>query len=62
MTDIYTAIYNLIANLVFGGIDNIVVGSAIESALTLISMCACCCLIALPFVALWKFMKLLIGR
>ena len=61
MTDIYMAIYNLIANLVFGGVDNIVAGSAIESATTLISLGACCFLISIPFVCIWKIIKL-IGR
>ena len=61
MTDIYTAIYNLIANIVFGGLENVVTGSAVESALTLISLCACCAIIAIPFVFLFKILKL-IGR
>lgn len=61
MTDIYLAIYNLIANLVFGGVDNIVPGSAIESATTLIALGACCFLISIPFVFIWKVIKM-IGR
>ncbi len=55
MTGIYQSIYDIILNSVFGGtIENTVYGSLICEGF---SAFACCFLLALPFVLVWRFVR-----
>ena len=53
---IYQAIYDLINTYVFG--SGIVAGSFQELATILISLCACLFIVALPFILVWRIIKL----
>lgn len=53
---IYQALYDLINSYVFGG--GIVAGSVQELATVLISLAGCLFLVALPFILVWKIIKL----
>lgn len=59
MTDIYNSIYELIVNTVFGG--TVTVGSPPEFIATLFSTFACCFLIAIPLIACWRIVKIILG-
>ena len=59
MTNIYQSIYDLIVNQIFGG--SVTAGSPPEFIATMFSTFACCFLIAIPFVACWKIVKIILG-
>lgn len=59
MTNIYQTIYDLVATYIFGG--SVDVGTNQELVTMLLATCACIFVFALPFVVVWKVMKLIIG-
>lgn len=60
MTNIYQALYDLLNQYVFG--NSVVVGTYPDLLCTLISGTACVFLVALPFLVVWKIIKLIMGR
>lgn len=59
MINIYQSIYNLIVNQIFGG--SVDVGSPPEFIATMFSTFACCFLLAIPFIACYKIIKIILG-
>lgn len=53
---IYQSIYNLIAQYCFG---SVVVGSVEELVTMLVAVCATLFVVALPFMLVWKVVKML---
>ena len=56
---IYDSIYNLFNTYVYGG--NIVVGSHQDLVATLMSTIAVVFMVSLPFLVVWKVIKLIMG-
>ena len=59
MINIYSSIYDLLVNQVFGG--SVAAGSPPEFICTMISTFACTFLISIPFIATWKIIKTILG-
>lgn len=57
--NIYQSLYTLLETYVFGG--NIVVGSNPDLVATLCSVFGTVALISLPFLIVWKIIKVLLG-
>lgn len=57
--NIYQSIYDLINTYVYGG--EIVAGSYMELVAILFSTAACLFLMALPFIVVWRIIKLITG-
>lgn len=56
---IYQGLYNLINQYIFG--NSIVANSVQDLATTLISLSGCIFLIAVPFMLVWKVIKVILG-
>ena len=57
--NIYQTFYDLIVNHIFGG--SVVVGSHQELVCILVSTIACIFIIAIPFLVVWKVIKIIMG-
>lgn len=55
MTNIYQGIYDLLNQYVFG--NTIVEGSYQDLIAIILSTCACVFLVVLPFVVVWRIMR-----
>ena len=55
MTNIYQGIYDLLNQYVFG--NTIVEGSYQDLIVIFLSTCACVFLVVLPFVVVWRIMR-----
>lgn len=55
MTNIYQGIYDLLNQYVFG--NTIVEGSYQDLIVIILSTCACVFLVVLPFVVVWRIMR-----
>lgn len=55
----YQSIYNLIINAIFEGV---VITGWIELVVTTLSTIACLFAFAVPFIVVWKVIKLIVGR
>lgn len=56
---VYQSLYDLISTYIFGG--NIVANSYQELVTILISTCGCIFLISIPFLIVWKIIKVIMG-
>lgn len=57
--NIYNSIYDLLNTYVFGG--SITANSVQDLAVTLVSLTACIFLVSIPFLIVWKVIKMLGG-
>lgn len=57
---IYDSIYNLLNQYIFGG--NIIPSSVQESSCSLVATALCLFVVAIPFVMVWRLIKLLGGN
>lgn len=56
---IYQGLYNLLELYIYGG--NIVEGSHMDLICVLLSSMGCVFLVSLPFLVVWKLIKLVVG-
>lgn len=59
MINIYDTLYTLVNNTIFGG--SIAIGSYPDMIATVIATLGVCFIIAVPFMVLWKVIKLIVG-
>lgn len=59
MNGIYQTCYDLVAQYIYGAVD---VGTYQELVCIAVSTCACLFVMALPFVLVWRVIRLLGGR
>lgn len=57
--NIYQSLYDLLNTYVFG--NSIVANSVQDLATTLISLCGTIFLVAIPFLVVWKIIKVIMG-
>lgn len=56
---IYDSIYELLNQFVFGG--NIIPSSIQDSACSIVSTALCLFVVSIPFVLVWRVLKLMVG-
>lgn len=56
---IFDSIYSLIETYIFG---SVVAGSYYELVCILVSTCACLFVMSIPFIIVWRVIKVLLGR